>query len=123
MRSSLPWLFAALLLVGCAGIGLWVFIGTLGLAHREIRAAKAAELETIRSELVAVKAAIDTDPAAPAKLQSLLAYEARIDGVPEWPFDQTILMRVGVSALILTVPWFGQAVAGLAVEHMGKLLP
>jgi hypothetical protein len=39
------------------------------------------------------------------------------------PFDQTILVRVGASALILTVPWFGQAIAGVMVEHLGQLMP
>jgi len=31
-------------------------------------------------------------------------------------------MRLGASALILTVPWFGQAVAGTLVERLGQLL-
>jgi hypothetical protein len=48
----------------------------------------------------------------------LLAYEARIEAVPEWPFDQTTLYRVCASALILTVPWFGQAIAGYVIEHL-----
>ncbi len=34
-------------------------------------------------------------------------------------FDQTMLVRVAVSSLILTVPWFGQAFAAMAVEHLG----
>lgn len=104
----------------CAAIGIWVFVGTLGLVHQEIRKAKAAELEALRAEIDVVKQALGYDTAAPAKLQSLLAYEARIDAAPEWPFDQTILVRVGASALILTVPWFGQAIAGLVVDHLGK---
>jgi hypothetical protein len=63
------------------------------------------------------QAAADTADAA-ARLQSLLAYEARIAAAPEWPFDQTTILRVGVSALILTVPWFGQAIAQFAVDHL-----
>jgi hypothetical protein len=31
-------------------------------------------------------------------------------------------VRLGASALILTVPWFGQAFAGLVVEHFGKAI-
>jgi hypothetical protein len=111
------------LVVGSAAIGAWVFVSMLGLIHHEIRQAKASELETLRAEIAALRAALHADPAAPAKLQSLLAYEARIAAAPEWPFDQTILVRVGASALILTVPWFGQAIAGLMVEHFGKLMP
>jgi hypothetical protein len=106
--------------VGCAAIGAWVFVSTLGSIHHEIRKAKAAELEVLRTEIAGLKTSLHADPAAPAKLQSLLAYEARIEKAPEWPFDQTILVRVGASALILTVPWFGQAFAGLVVAHLGQ---
>jgi hypothetical protein len=107
--------------LACAAMGVWVFVGTLSRVHHAIRAAKAAELERLRAEIDAARDSLDADPAAPPKLQSLLAYEARIAAAPEWPFDQTILVRVGASALILTVPWFGQAFAGLVVEHFGKL--
>ena len=100
-------------------MGGWVFINTLGLIHHEIRVAKATELEALRIEITGLKRSLHADPAAPAKLQSLLAFEARIAAAPEWPFDQTILVRVGASALILTVPWFGQAFAGLMVAHLG----
>jgi len=107
--------------LACAAMGVWVFVGTLSHIHDAIRAAKASELERLRAEIDAARAALGADPAAPPKLQSLLAYEARIAAAPEWPFDQTILVRVGASALILTVPWFGQAFAGLVVERFGKL--
>jgi hypothetical protein len=92
------------LVVGCAAIGGWVFVSTLGAIHHEIRKAKATELEALRGEIAELKSRLHADPAAPAKLQSLLAFEARIAAAPEWPFDQTILVRVGASALILTVP-------------------
>ena len=31
---------------------------------------------------------------------------------------RSTLVRVGASALILTVPWFGQAVAGYMIDHL-----
>jgi hypothetical protein len=31
-------------------------------------------------------------------------------------------MRVAGSTLILTLPWFGQAAAGVLVEHYGQLI-
>jgi hypothetical protein len=112
--------YTVALVVGCAAIGGWVFISTLALMHHEIRKAKASELEALRGEIAELKASLHADPAAPAKLQSLLAYEARIAAAPEWPFDQSILARVGASALILTVPWFGEAFASLMVQHLGR---
>ena len=115
-------LYMAVILVACAAIGVWVFVGTLSLVHRRIRLVKAAALEDIRTEIADLKVRLHADAGAPAKLQALLAYEGRIAAAPEWPFDQTILVRLCASALILTVPWFGQALAGLAVEHIGKVV-
>jgi len=112
-------LYTAALLVACAVMGLWVFIGAMSQMHRQICLAKAAELDSLRSEITGLRARLAADKAAAAQLQSLLAYEARIAAAPEWPFDQTMLMRVGVSSLILTVPWFGQAFAGVVVSHLG----
>lgn len=115
-------LYTILLLVSCALIGVWVFVGTLSLVHRRIRQAKAEALDGLRAEITALKARLHDDATASARLHALLAYEHRIDSAPEWPFDQTILVRLGASALILTVPWFGQAVAGLVVDHFGKAM-
>jgi hypothetical protein len=106
----------------CAAMGGWVFFGTLGQIRRAIRAAKAVELEQVRHQLAELKAHLHADPAAPAKLQSLLAYEARIDSVREWPFDQTTFARMAASSLVLAVPWFGQAFAGALVERFSALI-
>jgi len=107
--------FTLVLLFGCAAMGVWIFVATMETVRRKIRAAKAVELERVRRE-------IDVARAAPGEtLQGLLAYEARIMAVHEWPFDQTTLMRVGASALILTVPWFGQAVAAFVVERFAEI--
>lgn len=103
-------------LLGCLTMGIVSFVMTMEPVHRQIRAAKAAELERIRTDIDSVRGAQTADMAV--RLESLLAYEARIMAVPEWPFDQTTLIRVGASALILTVPWFGQAVAGYIIEHL-----
>ena len=110
------------LLLVCAGFGVWTFIGTLSLVHHAIRTAKAAELDTVRSQITALRSHLAGDPDACAHFEALLAYEARIAAAPEWPFDQTILVRLGASALILTVPWFGQAIAQLMVERFGHLV-
>ena len=105
-----------------AAIGGWVFFGTLGEIRRAIRAAKAVELEQVRHQITELKAHLHADAAAPAKLQSLLAYEARIDTVHEWPFDQTTFARMAASSLVLTVPWFGQAFAGAVVARFSSLV-
>ena len=106
--------------LGAMVLGFWAFLGTLLAIHRKIRIAKAEALDHLRDEIDLARAELTTDPSATSKLLGLLAYEARIDGAREWPFDQTILMRVGASALILTIPWFGAAFASLVVEHVLK---
>ena len=115
-------LYTAVLLLACAAMGVWVFVGTMMLVHRKIQAAKKTELERLRKEVDTLRHQIHVDPNASLKLQGLLAYEARIASAPEWPFDQTTAMRVGASALILTVPWFGQALAQSLIEHLGQVV-
>jgi hypothetical protein len=114
--------FTVSLLVACAAMGIWVFVATMEQVHRKIRTAKALELERLRGEIDALRARAADDVDASVKLQGLLAYEARIAAAPEWPFDQTTLVRVGASALILTVPWFGQAIAAYVVDHLSHIV-
>jgi hypothetical protein len=45
-----------------------------------------------------------------ARLPALLAYEARIEGVREWPFDTPTLARFGLLVLLATGSWLGGAV-------------
>lgn len=105
--------FTIALLLGCAAMGIWIFVATMESVSRRIRAAKSAELEHVRTRIDAAR----NDPGE--RLQGLLAYEARIQAVHEWPFDQTTLVRVFASAFILTLPWFGQAIVQYFVEHLG----
>ncbi len=120
--SQLSPLVSAVLLGACALMGLWAFVGTTHRVHRRIHAAKTRELDTLRSEISDLRTHPGEEPQTSVKLHSLLAYEARIAAVREWPFDQSILMRVLGSTLILTLPWFGQAVAGVLVEHAGLFI-
>jgi hypothetical protein len=115
-------LFTVALVLGSVGLGIAIFVATMGHVHRRIREAKEHELERIRLQIEAVRHEAHASADAAQRLQGLIAYEGRIAATPEWPFDQTTAMRVGASALILTVPWFGQAVAGTLVERLGQLL-
>jgi len=44
-----------------------------------------------------------------AELPALLAYEARIDDVREWPFDTSNLLRFALFLLIPLASWLGGA--------------
>ena len=107
------------LLIACAAIGLWIFVRVIERVHRRIRAAKNEELERLRRQIDRARGQMHEQAEAATRVQGLLAYEARIAAAPEWPFDQTTLVRLGASALILSLPWFGQALAASLVEHIG----
>jgi hypothetical protein len=119
--GDLNWL-TILLIAACAGMGIGMFASIMSRIHKQILAAKATELEHVRCQIDAMRAAMTTDDHAATRLHGLLAYEKRISDAPEWPFDQTTLVRVGASALILAIPWFGQAVAAAIVERFGGIM-
>jgi hypothetical protein len=106
------------IMLACAAMGLLLFLRVILRVHHKIVEAKAAELEHLRCEIEQARQNLRSDPQAAARAQGLLAYEARIAAAPEWPFDQTTLVRVGASTLIVTVPWFGQAMASYAIDHL-----
>ena len=115
-------LFTVLLVLMSVLLGMAIFVTTMGYMHKRIRDAKAVELEHVRTRMERLRHEAHESGDAAQRLSGLIAYEGRIAAAPEWPFDQTIAMRLGASALILTVPWFGQAVAGTLVERLGQLL-
>ena len=106
------------LIVACAAMGMSLFVSTMLRIHHQIKAAKDAELEHVRRQIDAARAALHNDDHAAARIHGLIAYEKRISEAPEWPFDQSTLVRVAAYILIPTVPWFGQAVAGYMIDHL-----
>jgi len=117
--GDLDWLTIALI-VSCAAMGGGLFVSIMSRIHKQIRHAKSAELEHVRCRIEAMRAAMHDDAQAAQRLHGFLAYEKRISEAPEWPFDQTTLVRVVASAFILAVPWFGQAVAAFVVERLAQ---
>lgn len=113
--------FALLLVLGGIALGVAIFVATMEHVHRRIHTAKALELERLRAQIDNVRHEAHADTGAAQRLQGLIVLEKRIADAPEWPFDQSTALRVGASALILTVPWFGQAVAGTLVERLGQV--
>lgn len=114
--------FAVVLVLSSVGLGFAIFIATMSHMHHRIREAKAHELERVRCQIERLHHDAHESGDVAQRLQGLIAYEGRISSAPEWPFDQTIAARVGASALILTLPWFGQAVASSIVERVGQML-
>lgn len=99
---------AALLCLGTAALVLPV----LGL-RRRIRIDKDSQLAALRRSLEAARAAALAGGAeadrATARLPGLLALEARLDAVREWPFDLSSLLRFGLYAVLGLGSWLGAA--------------
>jgi hypothetical protein len=111
---ALPVTLVTMAIVGAVG-AFTVLLPVRGV-HRAIRAAKDAELLTVRGAIARARTAAVVGGAATAedtmRLGGLLAYEARIAGVSEWPFDVGTFVRFG---LFLALP-LGSWIAGALVE-------
>jgi hypothetical protein len=105
-------------LVLAAVMGIWIFVRPMERVHRRIRAAKQVELEAIRRDIQETRAAAVQDSQAAMRLHGLLAFEARIERVRDWPFDQPTALRVAAYVLIPAIPWFGQAIASYFVSNV-----
>ncbi|HUO91744.1 MAG TPA: hypothetical protein VMU22_02430 [Rhizomicrobium sp.] len=110
-------LFIIGMIVAAAGMAIWIFFRSLEEVHRKIRQAKRAELDHVRSQIAAAKTDAHHDHTAAAKLHGLIAYEARIAAVKEWPFDQWTLVRVSAYVLIPALPALAQSGFKYFVEH------
>lgn len=85
-----------------------------------LRDAKLAELQRIRSKIARTREAMLSGNDAAASEQAaltsgLLAYEARIESVREWPFDTPTLMRFGLLAVLAASSWLGGALVERAL--------
>ncbi|MBW2315789.1 MAG: hypothetical protein JRH10_16575 [Deltaproteobacteria bacterium] len=88
--------------------------------HRRIRAAKEAELVRLRERIAsACDVALASDganaEAGAAVLPGLLAWEARVSAVREWPFDPSTWLRFGALVVLSIGSWLGGAVVERAL--------
>jgi hypothetical protein len=113
-EQTLPVTLVSMAIVGVVG-AFTVLLPVRG-AHRAIRAAKNAELRAVRAAIARARTAAiagGTEAAEDAmRLGGLLAFEARIAGVAEWPFDFGTFVRF---AMFLALP-LGSWIAAALVE-------
>ncbi len=57
--------FTVALLLSCAAMGVWIFVATMERVHRNIRAAKATELEHLRAQADGLRDKAAADPMPP----------------------------------------------------------
>ncbi len=110
--SAIQYLIIATLVVSATLAFLYPVRGASG----RIRAAKQQALARIREEIRGDRERMTNDPAAAGRLPGLLAYEARIERVSEWPFDSPTLARFGLLLLLPLLSWLGGALVERALD-------
>ncbi len=88
-------------------------------AHRCIQARKQAELAWCRARIRAARAALEeARPGTRDRLDELVAWEARVERVREWPFDSSTLARFGLYLLIPLASWSGAAFVERLIDSL-----
>ena len=117
--SSLAWGMADtaplwVILAGTLALATVSFVRPARVIRARLRTAKRAELGRVRARIAAAKeAALARDAARSgpeaALLPGLVAYEARIAALHEWPFDTPTVARFSALALLAAGSWLGGA--------------
>jgi hypothetical protein len=114
---ALDWLVAAL--IAYFAVGLAMLLLPMRGVHLRIGEAKAAELAAVRAAIRRQRETLlEPGAAPPGRLAEQLAYEARIAGVSEWPFDTPTVLRF---ALVLAIPlgsWLGGALMERLIDAL-----
>jgi hypothetical protein len=100
--------------------GMALVLPVLG-ARRAIQEQKRRELRWCRDRIRAARRALErggADAARPPRLDELVAWEARVEGVPDWPFDASTLARFGLYLLIPLLSWSGGALVERLIDAL-----
>lgn len=112
------WIIAVVIVV-TLGFGVAALIVPSRGLHAHIRERKREELGLIRAAIANERAILfsTAEPSPnPPRMHAMLAYEARIESVREWPFDTSTLSRFGLFLLIPMISWIGGALVERAVN-------
>ena len=107
--------------------GMWIGAVILATAsfmlpifgvHRSIRASKQTELDWCRDALGRARAALKNGSSQPQRvpMNEIVAYKQVVDGVREWPFDASTLVRFAIYLLIPLASWSGGAVVERIID-------
>jgi hypothetical protein len=113
LRGAQSAAFAQPTLLIAMAIASFNFISTMQPVRKKIRAAKDAELASIREQLAQARAAMEKGGDG-ASIPALIALEARVEHIREWPLDLPTAARLPLYLLIPVVPW----AAGIYAERI-----
>jgi hypothetical protein len=88
--------------------------------RRMIRSAKRAELDWCRDALRRARAALRQGATDPQRLpmDEVVAYKQVVEGVREWPFDSSTVVRFAIYLLIPLASWSGGAVVERMIDSL-----
>jgi hypothetical protein len=87
--------------------------------HERLREAKRGELRWVRDEIAQARVALGRPGASGADvaaLPALLAWEARVERMREWPLDATTWRRFGLFLAVPLASWLGAALVERLVD-------
>jgi hypothetical protein len=115
-------LVIARLWLGTALIATASFVLPVRGVHQRIQADKRAELDCVQAAIRGDRAGLSesriASHAEALSLADLLAYEARINGVREWPFDASTFVRLSLYLMIPLASWAGGALVERFIDSL-----
>jgi len=99
----------ALVFLGIVVFALFSFWLPIRGAHERVRAEKQRVLAGVRARIRGERERVEAGTARGGRLADLLAYEARVQGVSEWPIDGFTLLRLACYLLLPLGSWLGGA--------------
>jgi hypothetical protein len=103
-------------LLQLAAFATAAFLLPLTGVHRRLRARKARELERVRA---AIRHSVEGSDAPVGHLSDLLAWEARVQAVREWPIESSTFARLLLFVALGMGSWLG---AALVDQMLGRAL-
>jgi hypothetical protein len=94
---------------------IFLFLLPILPVHRRILSAKRDELARLTAEITAIapdaSRLIDYE-----RVNPLLTYRREIAGVPEWPFDTSVMSRLAIYLIIPPLTWIGAALIEILID-------
>ena len=106
------------ILAGTLAMATLSFLGPARPIRDRVRREKQLELAALRERIAAAKENAlgrASGGPGPAELPGLLAYETRLEAVPEWPFDTGTQLRFAGVVVLVVGSWLGGALVERAL--------
>ena len=88
--------------------GMSFFLAVYGI-HRAVHAVRQSELNSLNEQISHAIASESVATMEDARLANLIAYRGLIDGVSEWPFNLSTLLRTALIVALGVGSWLGGA--------------